>query len=223
MAFGFLRQAAKPAPRPVVEATHEVADRSLPLRIVENERARRLTRAISLDSADHLDRAIDIVQAGLRDRERIERQTARLALEVAAADRVWHEELDSLYDDMNAYANEPHDLVATRPTRKLLKLAQHVAIGGAIAAIGAGCECGMVVDPVPQDAGNDAGMVVDPAPFDVPAIALAGMAEDGRPRPWHTAAGALRHPGQVPGLLVLFGHYRASMRTLKRAAATLSR
>ncbi|MCB1747407.1 MAG: squalene--hopene cyclase, partial [Gammaproteobacteria bacterium] len=65
--------------------------------------------------------------------------------------------------------------------------------------------------------------IVDPAPFDVPAIALAGMAEDGRPRPWHTAAGALRHPGQVPGLLVLFGHYRAAMRTLKRAAATLAR
>ena len=46
MAFGLLRQAAKPAPRPVVEATHEVADRSLPLRIVENERARRLTLRI---------------------------------------------------------------------------------------------------------------------------------------------------------------------------------
>ncbi len=129
-------------------------------------RARRLTRAISLDSAEHLERAMEIVDGGLRDRERVERETARLALSVAAADRIWHEELDALYDDMNAYAAEPRRLTATTPTRKLMKLAQSVAIGGAIVTLGAGCECGMVVDPVPEDGGRDAGMVVDPPPPD---------------------------------------------------------
>ncbi|MCB9595038.1 MAG: B12-binding domain-containing radical SAM protein [Sandaracinaceae bacterium] len=130
-------------------------------------RARLLTRAISLDTADYLERAIDIIEGGdVHDAERIERHTARLALEVAASDRVWHEELDSLYADMNAHANEPRKLVATNPTQKLLKLARNVAFSGAVVTLAAGCECGMVVDPVPPDAGQDAGMVVDPAPQD---------------------------------------------------------
>lgn len=49
MAFGFLRRkAAPPAPsrRAVLERTHVVAERELPLRIVENERAKRLTLRI---------------------------------------------------------------------------------------------------------------------------------------------------------------------------------
>jgi hypothetical protein len=64
--------------------------------------------------------------------------------------------------------------------------------------------------------------IVDPAAFDVPAIALAGVDDAGRPRPWRTAAAALRHPGQVAGLLTLFGHYRAAMRTLTAAATALA-
>ena len=46
MSFGFLRSLTKPAPRPVEEREHHVAGRTLPLRIVENERARRLTLRI---------------------------------------------------------------------------------------------------------------------------------------------------------------------------------
>ncbi|MGE0484800.1 MAG: 5'-methylthioadenosine nucleosidase [Gammaproteobacteria bacterium] len=65
--------------------------------------------------------------------------------------------------------------------------------------------------------------IVDPAGFDVPAIALAGVDDDGRPRPWRTAAAAIVHPGQVPGLLALFGHYRAAMRTLTATATKLTR
>lgn len=46
MSFGFFRNLAKPAPTPVEEREHVVAGRTLPLRIVENDRARRLTLRI---------------------------------------------------------------------------------------------------------------------------------------------------------------------------------
>ncbi|TYR31488.1 M48 family metallopeptidase [Mesorhizobium microcysteis] len=48
MSFGFLRKiASRPAPRAApLERTHVVADRELPLRIVENDRAKRLTLRI---------------------------------------------------------------------------------------------------------------------------------------------------------------------------------
>lgn len=51
MAFGFFRtpakgRAAHPAASPVLQRDHTVAGRTLPLRIVENERARRLTLRI---------------------------------------------------------------------------------------------------------------------------------------------------------------------------------
>jgi predicted metal-dependent hydrolase len=46
MSFGFFRNVTKPAPSPVEEREHVVAGRTLPLRIVENDRARRLTLRI---------------------------------------------------------------------------------------------------------------------------------------------------------------------------------
>ena len=96
--------------------------------------------------------------ADLSNRDALTRSTVRLALDVAAQDRHWHAELDALYADMTAHANEPRPKPQLFPTRKLLKLAQSVALGGAVAAVGSGCECdGMVVDPVPPDAGTDSG------------------------------------------------------------------
>lgn len=46
MSFGFFRNLTKPAPSPIEEREHVVAGRTLPLRIVENDRARRLTLRI---------------------------------------------------------------------------------------------------------------------------------------------------------------------------------
>lgn len=46
MSLGFFRSLAKPARSPVEEREHHVAGRTLPLRVVENERARRLTLRI---------------------------------------------------------------------------------------------------------------------------------------------------------------------------------
>lgn len=153
------------------------------------ERARKLTRAISLDTAEHLYRALELVEkADLGDRERFERTTARLALEVAARDRIWHEALDQLYGEMNDFVSMPRQRAAVKPSAKLLKLAQRVTLGASILAVATastGCECsgtshermdagpdsGFVVDPVPvdagrTDAGTDSGFVVDPPPPD---------------------------------------------------------
>lgn len=46
MAFGFFSRPATPRAAPVRERTHVVADRELPLKIVENNRARRMTLRI---------------------------------------------------------------------------------------------------------------------------------------------------------------------------------
>lgn len=46
MAFGFFSRPARPRAAPVRERTHVVADRELPLKIVENDRARRMTLRI---------------------------------------------------------------------------------------------------------------------------------------------------------------------------------
>ena len=43
MTIGFFRNLTRPKPAPVEEREHVVAGRSLPLKIVENDRARRLT------------------------------------------------------------------------------------------------------------------------------------------------------------------------------------
>lgn len=145
---------------------------------VLRERARLLTRAISLDTAQHLERAIEIVESSPlsrreADRDAIERKTARLALDVSEADRRWHEALDDLYADMGAHASEPRDRERLSPSAKLLKLAKTMTVGASIAAVAttsAGC---MVSDPVPSDAGVDAGFVVDPVPVD------AGMMDAG--------------------------------------------
>jgi len=46
MPFGFLKRFGSPPPARAVERQHDVAGRTLPLKIVENERARRLTLRI---------------------------------------------------------------------------------------------------------------------------------------------------------------------------------
>lgn len=46
MAFGFFSRPAKPRPAPASERMHVVANRELPLKIVENDRAKRLTLRI---------------------------------------------------------------------------------------------------------------------------------------------------------------------------------
>lgn len=181
------------------------------------ERARLLTRAISLDTYEHFSRAIEMVETlGTKEPSKLEGLTARLALDVSAADRIWHAALDDLYGEMSALTAEPRERERRAPSAKLMKLARSVTLGASIVAVATaaeGCSCatdhqipmdggndaGFVVDPAPIDAGrdvgNDAGFVVDPAPIDaaMPDSAVndagdAGFVVD--PVPWDMGASA---------------------------------
>jgi predicted metal-dependent hydrolase len=80
MSLGFFRNLAKAKPAPVREREHDVAGRTLPLRIVENDRARRLTLRIDAGgrglritvppgiSAREVDRFLDRHQGWLEQR-----------------------------------------------------------------------------------------------------------------------------------------------------------
>lgn len=163
-----------------------------------SRRARELTRAISIDTAEYLEKALALAErTPLEDRETIERETALLGLEIAAADKHWHEELDILYGDMKAFADSPPDPVerSHRPTANFDRLKRSFAVGLSVFATTVGgvgaaemltaCDPappptggggsgggdtssssssssssgqgGMVVDPVPPDAGDDGG------------------------------------------------------------------
>jgi hypothetical protein len=145
--------------------------------------AEALTRSITLESADFLDEAIRIVRHGLHEHDRLERETADLALRIAAADRVQHARLDELYATLHSFA-ESTPLAVQRPAHpapKLAQLVKRVAQGVSVSAWLAGWAMGMqgcddrtAVDPAPPDGGadlaSDAGqdvMIVDPPPMDM--------------------------------------------------------
>jgi len=147
----------------IIEHFHDdsVAVRSLV------RRASELTRKISLDTADHLERALRLAETvDLGDRERIERQTAILGLEIAAADRVWHAHLDELFAEMDAFASRLGSRRRRVPER-VARLAESVGLATLVGFVAAGTAsgCGTVVDPVPSDAGADQ-FVVDAVPPD---------------------------------------------------------
>lgn len=98
-------------------------------------RARTLTREIATDTAAFLEAAIAIAEkADLGDHDTIERQTALLGLEIAAADRVWHAALDALYADMSAFAAQSRRPRARlRPPPRLAQLFRQAALGASLA------------------------------------------------------------------------------------------
>ena len=153
-------------------------------------RALALTRDISLDTARFLDKAIALAErVDLGDFDAIERETALLGLEIAAADRRFHEELDALHADLRAFAAGPaaRASLPRRPTASFHNLKASLALGLSMAVALGGCDgCGkvettgqggqgghgglgtggtMVVDPPPPDGGTG-GWVVDPPPPD---------------------------------------------------------
>ncbi|MCC7535782.1 MAG: radical SAM protein [Deltaproteobacteria bacterium] len=144
------------------------------------ERARDLTTAISLDTAEHLERAADLVEStALGDHDALARQTALLGLAIAEADRRFHHELDGLYADFNHHAARVREQRGTHKRsqipRKLLGIARSVMVGASLATLGSACGDDDTVarDVGIRDAGPDVPMVVDPAPRDL-GIADAG-------------------------------------------------
>lgn len=140
-------------------------------------RARELTRKISLDTAEYLEKAIELAESStLDDWDNVERKTLLLGLEIAAADRHWHDELDILYSDMRAFTQSPGTSAPriAKPTTRFQKLKASVAVGLSLSVSltsYAGCSDG----PTTSGGGNggassstsgEGGMVVDPPPPD---------------------------------------------------------
>ena len=135
-------------------------------------RSQQLTREITLETAAFLERAVELAETvAVDDHDAIERQTALLGLEIAAADRGLHQALDDLYGDMASFAKgtTASPAVPLRPparlTDKLLGLRPSLALGMSLALAWTGCEDSVTVDPAPGDGGVGAG-VVDPPPPD---------------------------------------------------------
>jgi radical SAM superfamily enzyme YgiQ (UPF0313 family) len=137
------------------------------------ERADDVTRGISLETAKFLEEAVDLALGG-HDRETIVRGTADLGMRVAAADAIWHAELDDLYRDMTAFnTRRPRRALPIPP--KLQKLARSMMLGASI-GMGAGLTlaCGGSEDSGQATVDGDVGgsesigdsFAVDPAPSD---------------------------------------------------------
>jgi anaerobic magnesium-protoporphyrin IX monomethyl ester cyclase len=141
-------------------------------------RTAELTREISLDTADHLERALVLAETvDLADRERIERETALLGLEIAATDRVFHARLDEVFAELDAFGARAADKRKRRVPPRIARIAERVGLATLVGFVtaNAAVSCGSTtVDPVPSDAGADAGadqFVVDMAPPDAGADA----------------------------------------------------
>lgn len=134
-------------------------------------RASELTRQISSDTADYLEKAIEIAaRADLDDRNRLERETAWLGLEIAAADRVWHARLDAVVGDIEDFVSRGRDRAPRKIPLRITRLAESLGlmavVGMSTASLTSSCGGGTTVaDPVPGDAGQD-WLVSDPVPQD---------------------------------------------------------
>jgi methylmalonyl-CoA mutase cobalamin-binding subunit len=145
------------------------------------ERARELTKNISLDTAELLEQALDLAsQLDPHDDDRVARETAHLGLRVAASDRVWHAALDALMSDLRAFAAVGcrRETVRRRPAGQVVRAAQGAAFAGWLALWAPGCNSGglglphdgghrdatadyMIADMLPPSDGN---IVYDPLP-----------------------------------------------------------
>ncbi len=166
-------------------------------------RGAELVQEVTLDTATHLEAAIALAAgADLADRDRIERETARLALRVAAQDRRWHAALDDLIEEMLALTEQQREDVERRArTRALRGAVGGVAIVGAM-SLGAQACGGRATrdepgpDPTPDGGAGGtvqvggAGGTVDPLPLGgsggyvydmLPTGAFGGMIGDPTP------------------------------------------
>ena len=133
------------------------------------ERAHELTKNISLDTAELLERALDLAsRLDPHDDDCVARETAQLGLRVAASDRIWHAAMDALMSDLRAFAATARrrDTVARRPAGQIVRAAQGAAFAGWLALWAPGCgDSGLALPPDGghRDATPDY-MVMDPAP-----------------------------------------------------------
>ncbi len=141
------------------------------------KRATELTRQISLETAELLEKALRLARdADLKDpaeRDRLERETALLGLEIAALDSVRHRQIDALHADMERFARSPGASRSGRPRAlparlaKMAQRAQGLALASALGIWSVGCGGKQTsVDPLPEDSGKQDSLVSDPVPED---------------------------------------------------------
>ncbi|CAN0595229.1 unnamed protein product, partial [Laminaria digitata] len=139
-----------------------------PARLAELElSAERLTRAISLETADLLEQALLLVkQYKLHSPDWFEGAAAHLGLRVAHLDGIRHRELDELLGDIRAYAHQDRlPRTPIPPAGRLTRVARTIALGASLALGATGCEDeAMVLDPLPPDSGLRDAQVVDASP-----------------------------------------------------------
>jgi radical SAM superfamily enzyme YgiQ (UPF0313 family) len=142
------------------------------------ERARELTRNISLDTAELLEQALDLAsQLDPHDHDRVARETVHLGMRVAASDRVWHAALDALMSDLRAFSaiGRRRETVRRRPVGQVVRAAQGAAFAGWLALWAPGCSSGL---GLPSDGGRR-----DATPDYMIADMLPPDAIDPLPRP----------------------------------------
>lgn len=114
-----------------------------PARLAELERsADRLTRAISLETADLLEQALVLVeQYKLHSPDWFEGAAAQLGLRVAHLDGLRHRDLDELLGDIRAYARQdPLPRTPIPPAERLTRVARAIALGASLALGATGSE-----------------------------------------------------------------------------------
>ncbi|WP_428266406.1 B12-binding domain-containing radical SAM protein [Haliangium sp.] len=155
------------------------------------QRARTLTEHIARDTAEHLETAVDLVEhTSVHDRGAIERATMDLGLAVAAADRVWHRELDRMYEDMSRLTRPAPAPAPRKLPSKLLTAARSLALGLTLAAAGCGGSGDGDPDARPPDARVNPPPPPDPPPPPPPEIDAGIDAGDVDAAPVDAGAGA---------------------------------
>jgi anaerobic magnesium-protoporphyrin IX monomethyl ester cyclase len=105
-----------------------------------SERASQLTRSISLDSAELLEQCLELVEhVDAENRDRIERETVRLGMRVAARDAKFHSLMDEFVEDAEQCASEDHAERRIALPARLYEALTGLALAGCVATASPGC------------------------------------------------------------------------------------
>src|SRR5664280_558045 len=125
------------------------------------DRSARLIREIVLDTAELLERAVDIAElANLAEHDRITRETAQLGLRVAAHNRVSQAALDDLARDMGLFiAEQPRKRQAPSVPERVHAMIERMALAGCFAASLQACGGDVGYnDPLPPPPGGSSSL-----------------------------------------------------------------
>jgi len=125
----------------LVGVLHEFFGGSRPAAAQLFERAHALIVEVSLDTAELLERVVDLAEgADLLDHDAITRQTALLGLELCARDRHYHAALDQIAAETERLARErPEKRAPIRIPERARALLQRLTPASCVATLSTGC------------------------------------------------------------------------------------